>query len=119
MFIAEFQYIYIMKFKYISVKIQIIISLLFFILSDISVFSQTNLQKPSSLIFVEGGQRKTYSSVEESIKSFGLDHINSMILAYSSKMSSIDTTNVNNKIWVKRIKYELNLLSQRKLELSK
>ena len=108
-----------MKFKYISVKIQIIISLLFYILSNISAFSQTNLQKPSSLIFVEGGERKTYSSVEENIKSFGLDHINSMIVAYSSKMSSIDTNDINNKFWVKRIKYELVLLRQRKLELTK
>lgn len=108
-----------MKFKYISVKIQIIISLLFYILSNISAFSQTNLQKPSPLIFVEGGERKTYSSVEESIKSFGLDHINSMIVAYNSKMSSIDTNDINNKVWLKRIKYELVLLKQRKLELTK
>ena len=108
-----------MKFKYISVETKIIISLLVFILSNISSFSQTNLQKQSPLIFVEGGERKTYSSVEENIKSFGLDHTNSMIVAYDSKMSSIDTNDVNNKIWVKRIKYELVLLRQRKLELTK
>tara|TARA_B110000858_G_scaffold149155_1_gene169576 strand:+ start:61 stop:387 length:327 start_codon:yes stop_codon:yes gene_type:complete len=107
-----------MKLKHISVEIRIIISLLFFILSNISFFSQTNLQKPSPLIFVEGGERKTFSSVEENIKSFGLDHTNSMILAYDSKMSSIDTNDINNKIWVKRIKYELVLLRQRKLELT-
>ena len=107
-----------MKLKHISVEIRIIISLLFFILSNISSFSQTNLQKPSPLIFVEGGERKTFSSVEENIKSFGLDHTNSMILAYDSKMSSIDTNDINNKIWVKRIKYELVLLRQRKLELT-
>jgi hypothetical protein len=108
-----------MKLKHISVEIRIIISLLFFILFNISSFSQTNLQKSSPLIFVEGGERKTFSSVEENIKSFGLDHTNSMIVAYDSKMSSIDTNNINNKIWVKRIKYELVLLRQRKLELTK
>jgi hypothetical protein len=108
-----------MKLKYISVETNIIISLLVFILSNISSFSQTNLQKQSPLIFVEGGERKTFSSVEENIKSFGLDHTNSMIVAYDSKMSSIDTNNINNKIWVKRIKYELVLLRQRKLELTK
>tara|TARA_B110000037_G_C17046763_1_gene476008 strand:- start:975 stop:1301 length:327 start_codon:yes stop_codon:yes gene_type:complete len=107
-----------MKLKHISVEIRIIISLLFFILSNISFFSQTNLQKPSPLIFVEGGERKTFSSVEENIKSFGLDHTNSMILAYDSKMSSIDTNDINSKIWVKRIKYELVLLRRRKLELT-
>lgn len=108
-----------MKFKHISVEIRIIISLLFFILFNISSFSQTNHQKSSPLIFVEGGERKTFSSVEQNIKSFGLDHTNSMIVAYDSKMSSIDTNNINNKIWVKRIKYELVLLRQRKLELTK
>ena len=108
-----------MKFKYISVETKIIISLLVFSFSNLSSFSQTNLQKQSPLIFVEGGERKTYSSVEENIKSFGLDHTNSMIVAYDSKMSSIDTNDVNNKIWVKRIKYELVLLRQRKLELTK
>ena len=107
-----------MKFKYIAIKIQIIISLIVFSLSSISSFSQNNQENPSPLIFVEGGERKTFSSVEENIKSFGLDHTNSMILAYDSKMSSIDTNDINNKIWVKRIKYELVLLRQRKLELT-
>ena len=87
-----------MKLKHISVEIRIIISLLFFILSNISSFSQNNQENPSPLIFVEGGERKTFSSVEENIKSFGLDHINSMIVDYDSKMSSIDTNNINNKI---------------------
>ena len=107
-----------MKFKYIAIKIQIIISLIVFSLSSISSFSQNNQENPSPLIFVEGGERKTFSSVEENIKSFGLDHTNSMILAYDSKMSSIDTNDINSKIWVKRIKYELVLLRQRKLELT-
>ena len=107
-----------MIFKYIAIKIQIIISLIVFSLSSISSFSQNNQENPSPLIFVEGGERKTFSSVEENIKSFGLDHTNSMILAYDSKMSSIDTNDINNKIWVKRIKYELVLLRQRKLELT-
>ena len=107
-----------MKFKYIAIKIQIIISLIVFSLSSISSFSQNNQENPSPLIFVEGGERKTFSSVEENIKSFGLDHTNSMILAYDSKMSSIDTNDINSKIWVKRIKYELVLLRRRKLELT-
>ena len=108
-----------MKLKHISVEIRIIISLLFFILFNISSFSQTNHQKQSPLIFVEGGERKTFSSVEVNIKSFGLEHISSMIAAYNTKLESIDTNDVNNKVWVKRIKYELVLLRQRKLELTK
>jgi hypothetical protein len=108
-----------MKFKYISVETNIIISLLFFILSNISSLSQTNLQKESPLIFVEGGERKTFSSVEENIKSFGLDHTSSMIVAYNSKMSTIDTNDTNNKFWVKRIKYELDILRLLKLEFTK
>ena len=108
-----------MKLKHISVEIRIIISLLFFILFNISSFSQTNLQKSSPLIFVEGGERKTFSSVEENIKSFGLDHTNSMIAAYNTKLESIDTNDVNNKVWVKLITYELDILRLLKLEFTK
>ena len=105
--------------KYSFAEIQIIISLVIFSFISIYSFSQSNFQKPSPIIFVEGGERKTFSSLEENIKSFGLDHINLMINAYNSKMSSIDTNDINNKNWVKRIKYELVLLRRRKLELTK
>ncbi len=103
----------------ISTVPQIIFFSVFLSFSTILSVSQTNQSKPSNLIFVETGVKKTYSSLEDNIKSFGLDHTNSMIVAYDSKMSSIDTNDVNNKIWVKRIKYELVLLRQRKLELTK
>ena len=107
-----------MKFKYIAIKIQIIISLIIFSLSSISSFSQNNQENPSPLIFVDGGERKTYISVEDNIKSFGLDHVNSMITSYNTKLEAIDTNDINNKIWIKRIKYELVLLRRRKQELT-
>jgi hypothetical protein len=82
-----------MKFKHISVEIQKVISLIFFISSNISSFSQTNLQKQSPLIFVEGEKRNIN----------GFDYINLIIVAISFKMSSIGNNEINNKIWVKRI----------------
>ena len=96
-----------MKFKHISVEIQKIISLIFFISSILSSFSQTNHHKPSTLIFVEGGERKSFSSVEENIKSFGLDPINSMIVVYDSKISSIGTNDINNKVWENKLTMNL------------
>jgi hypothetical protein len=41
-----------------------------------------------------------------------------MITAYNTKLEAIDTNNINNKIWIKRIKYELVLLRRRKQELT-
>jgi|TARA_B110001452_G_scaffold242670_1_gene225603 hypothetical protein len=103
----------------ISLKQNVILFLTFFSFSSLSFISQSSNQKPDTLIFVEGGERKTCNSLEDNIKSFGLDHVISMITAYNSKLESIDTNDVNNKIWMKRIKYELVLLRRRKLELTK
>jgi hypothetical protein len=80
-----------MKFKHISVEIQKVISLIFFISSNISSFSQTNLQKPSTIIFVESEKRNIN----------GFDYINLIIVANDSKMSLIGANKLNNKIWVK------------------
>jgi hypothetical protein len=91
-----------MKLKHISVEIQIVISLIFFISSSISSFSQTNLQKPSKLIFLESGKRNIN----------GFDYINLIIVAFSFKMSSIGNNEINNKIWLKRIKTEFLLLTK-------
>ena len=82
-----------MKFKHFSVEIQKVISLIFFISSNISSFSQTNLQKPSTIIFVESEKRNIN----------GFDYINLIIVAIGFKMSSIGNNEINNKIWVKRI----------------
>tara|TARA_B100000927_G_scaffold193652_1_gene156222 strand:- start:420 stop:752 length:333 start_codon:yes stop_codon:yes gene_type:complete len=90
-----------------------------FFFSSYSILSQSNNQNSKTLIFVESGERKTNSSVEDNIKSFGIDHVISMITAYNTKLNTIDTNDINNKIWVKRIKYELMLLRRRKLELTK
>lgn len=98
-----------MKFKHISVEIQKVFSLIFFISSNISSFSQTNLHKPSTLIFVESGKRNIN----------GFDYINLIIVAFSFKMSSIGTNEINNKIWIKRIKNELDILRLLKLEFTK
>lgn len=80
-----------MKFKHFSVEIQKVISLIFFISSNISSFSQTNLQKPSTIIFVEFEKRNIN----------GFDYINLIIVANDSKMSLIGANKLNNKIWVK------------------
>ena len=80
-----------MKFKHFSVEIQKVISLIFFISSNISSFSQTNLQKQSLLIFVESEKRNIN----------GFDYINLIIVANDSKMSLIGANKLNNKIWVK------------------
>ena len=102
-----------------SLTINVILLLLLFSLSSFSIMSQSTNQKSNTLIFVESGERKTYNSLEENIKSFGIDHVSSMITAYNTKLQAIDTNDINNKIWVKRIKYELVLLRRRKLELTK
>ncbi|MDB2539256.1 hypothetical protein N9X23_02685 [Flavobacteriales bacterium] len=96
----------------------LILVLAFFCFSSYSIISQSTNQNSKTLIFVESGERKTNNSVEYNIKSFGIDHINSMITAYNTKLQAIDSNDVNNKIWVKRIKYELVLLRRRKLELT-
>ena len=110
-----------MKFMSFSIYLRINAILLssIFCFSSFSIISQSNNQNSKTLIFVESGERKTYNSLEENIKSFGINHVNSMITAYNTKLNTIDTNNINNKIWVKRIKYELMLLRQRKLELTK
>lgn len=102
-----------------SLTINVILLLLLFCLTSFSIISQSTNQKSNTLIFVESGERKTYNSLEENIKSFGIDHVSSMITAYNTKLQAIDTNDINNKIWVKRIKYELVLLRRRKLELTK
>ncbi len=86
-----------MKFKHISVGILKVISLIFFISSNISSFSQTNLQKQSQLIFVESEKRNIN----------GFDYINSMIIVYDSKMSSIGTNDINNKVWENKLTMNL------------
>ena len=102
----------------ISLTLNTILLLVLFCFSSFSIISQSINQKSNTLIFVESGERKTYNSLEDNIKSFGIDHINSMINAYNTKLKAIDSNDVNNKIWVKRIKYELVLLRRRKLELT-
>lgn len=103
----------------ISLTLYEILLLAFICFYSFTIISQSTNQKPNTLIFVESGERKTNNSVEDNIKSFGIDHVISMITAYNTKLESIDTNDFNNKIWVKRIKYELMLLRRRKLELIK
>ena len=97
----------------------LILVLAIFCFSSYSIISQSTNQNSKTLIFVESGERKTNNSVEDNIKSFRIDHVTSMITAYNTKLNTIDTNDINNKIWVKRIKYELMLLRRRKLELTK
>lgn len=102
----------------ISLTLNAILLLVLFCFSSFSIISQSINQKSNTLIFVESGERKIYNSLEDNIKSFGIDHVSSMITAYNTKLLAIDSNDVNNKIWVKRIKYELVLLRRRKLELT-
>jgi hypothetical protein len=110
-----------MKFTSFSISLILnaILLLALFCFSSFPIMSQSAHQNSNTLIFVESGERKTYNSLEDNIKSFGIDHVNSMITAYNTKLQAIDTNDVNNKIWVKRIKYELVLIRRRKLELTK
>jgi hypothetical protein len=110
-----------MKFTSFSISLSLntILLLAFFCFSSFSIISQSNNQKSNTLIFVESGERKTYNSLEDNINSFGIDHVSSMITAYNTKLQAIDTNDVNNKIWVKRIKYEVDILRLIKLEFTK
>ena len=96
-----------------------ILALSIFSFSSFSIISQSTNQNSKTLIFVKGGESKTKNTVEDNIKSFGIDYVISMITAYNTKLNTTDTSDVENKIWVKRIKYELVLLRRRKLELTK
>ena len=96
----------------ISLTLNAILLLVLFCFSSFSIISQSINQKSNTLIFVESGERKTYNSLEDNIKSFGIDHINSMITAYNTKLQIIDSNDVNNKIWLKRIKTEFLLLTR-------
>ena len=96
----------------ISLTLNAILLLVLFCFSSFSIISQSINQKSNTLIFVESGERKTYNSLEDNIKSFGIDHINSMITAYNTKLQIIDSNDVNNKIWLKGIKTEFLLLTR-------
>ena len=96
----------------ISLTLNAILLLVLFCFSSFSIISQSANQKSNTLIFVESGERKTYNSLEDNIKSFGIEHINSMITAYNTKLQIIDSNDVNNKIWLKRIKTEFLLLTR-------
>ena len=102
----------------ISSKLNVILCLAFFSFSYFLVISQSINQNSKTVILVESDESKIYNSLEDNIKSFGIDHVSSMITAYNTKLQAIDSNDVNNKIWLKRIKYELVLLRQRKLELT-
>jgi len=97
---------------------KIIVFLLFISLFNIS-FSQEAIPNSNIKTFVEGGRKSKVLTLEESINSFDLQHVESMITSYKIKLSIVDSNIIDNKDWISRIKFELNLLESRKRELLK
>ena len=82
-------------------------------------FSQETIQNSNIKTFVEGGRKSKVLTLEESINSFDLQHIESMIRSYKIKLAKVDSNIKENKSWISRIKFELILLESRKRELLK
>ena len=80
-----------------------------FCLPYLTIISQPTYQNSKTIIFVDSGKRN--------INRF--DYINLIIVAFSFKMLSISNNAINIKIWVKRIKYEVDILRLIKLEFTK
>lgn len=97
---------------------KIIVLLLFISLFNTS-FSQEAIPNSNIKTFVEGGRKIKVLSLEESINSFDLQHVESMISSYKIKLAKVDSNIKENKSWISRIKYELILLESRKRELLK
>ena len=97
---------------------KIIVFLLLFSLYNFS-FSQEASQNPNIKTFVEGGRKSKVLTLEESINSYDLQHVESMISSYKIKLAKVDTNKKENKNWISRIKFELILLESRKRELMK
>jgi hypothetical protein len=96
----------------ISSKLNVILCLAFFSFFYFLVISQSINQNSKTVILVESGESKIYNSLEDNIKSFELDYVGSQITACNIKLQAIDASDVNNKIWVKRIKTEFLLLTK-------
>ena len=97
-------------------NIIVFLSLIFFL--NIG-FSQETIQNSNIKTFVECGRKSKVLNLEESINSFDLQHIESMISSYKIKLAIVDTNIKENKSWKSRIKFELILLESRKRELLK
>ena len=97
-------------------NIIVFLSLIFFL--NIC-FSQETIQNSNIKTFVEGGRKSKVLTLEESINSFDLQHIETMISSYKIKLAKVDSNLKENKSWVSRIKFELILLESRKRELLK
>ena len=97
---------------------KIIVFLLFISLFNIS-FSQVAIPNSNIKTFVEGGHKSKVLTLEESINSFNLEHVESMISSFKIKLAKVDSNIKENKDWISRIKFELILLESRKRELLK
>ena len=97
---------------------KIIVFLSFISLFNIS-FSQEAIPNSNIKTYVEGGCKSKVLTLEESINSFDLQHIETMISSYKIKLAKVDSNLKENKSWVSRIKFELILLESRKRELLK
>ena len=90
---------------------------IFFLLSFNFYLSQDSLINNGKLIFVEGGRKRQFLTLKESINSFDIDHVETMIKSYETKLRNLDTLNSENKFWINRINYELVLLNNRRNDL--
>ena len=81
---------------------KIIVFLLLFSLFNFS-FSQELSQNSNIKTFVEGGRKSKVLTLEESINSYDLQHVESMISSYKIKLAKVDTNKKENKNWISRI----------------
>ena len=94
-----------------------IISFLLFTSFFNHCFLQETIQHQNIQTFVEGGHKSKVLTLEESINSFDIEHIESMITSYKIKLAKLDSNIKVNKTWISRVNSELILLQRRKSEL--
>ena len=75
---------------------KIIVFLLLISLFNIS-FSQEAIPNSNIKTFVEGGRKSKVLTLEESINSFDLQHVESMISSYKIKLAKVDSNIKENK----------------------
>ena len=107
-----------MRFKKIVFSKSIkFVFFIFYLLSFNFYLSQDSIINNDKLIFVEGGRKRQYLTLKESINSFDIVHIETMIKSYETKLRNLDTLSSENKFWINRINYELVLLKKRRNDL--
>ena len=79
-----------MRFKKIVFSKSIkFVFFIFYLLSFNFYLSQDSIINNDKLIFVEGGRKRQYLTLEESINSFDIVHIETMISSYKFKVEKL------------------------------